>query len=155
MSGKFKRFISTLLVVTVSSVAYCQRAPKAPADTTRDLRDSEVRAMVEIPAEYPGGMHKFYDYVRKNIRYPKKAKKHHLHGNVYVEFILDSDGSIIDNTVKPVKIERLGKAAQPLLDPECQEEAVRLIKESMKWSPATRNGKPEQQAMVISIPFIL
>ena len=109
--------------------------------------------MVEIPAEFPGGRTKFDEYIKHNLKYPKKAAKEGLGGNVYVEMIINADGSINDDTVKPVKQSRLGKADRPLLDPDCQKEAVRLMKACPKWNPATRNGKREQQAMVIAVPF--
>lgn len=131
-----------------------QRNPGAPNDSTTNLRDNEVHAMVEIPAEFPGGRTEFNKYVARNLKYPKKALKQQLIGNVYVEFVVNNDGSINSSTVKAVKKERLAKASNAILDPDCQREAVRLIKISPRWAPATRNGRPEQQAMIIAVPFI-
>ncbi len=131
--------------------------PKAPNDSTatNSLRDDEVGIMVEIPAQFPGGQEKFNEYVQRNLKYPKKAAKQGLSGNVYVEMIIDADGIIKDETVRPVKASRLNKAEKPLLDQDCQTEAVRLLRACPKWNPATRNGKREQQAMVIAVPFKL
>ncbi len=149
--------VKILLIVILAlgtDRALAQRKPGPPNDSTANLRDNEVRAMVEIPAEFPGGRTEFNKYVARNLKYPKKALKQQLIGNVYVEFVVNTDGSIISSTVKAVRKERLAKASNAILDPDCQREAVRLIKNSPQWTPATRNGRPEQQAMIIAVPFI-
>ncbi len=155
MRASIQNILATAFLITISFFSFGQRVPKAPTDSTTNLRDDEVNIMVEIPAEFPGGAAKFDEYIKQNLKYPKKAAKLGLSGNVYVEMIINADGSINDNTVKPVKQSRLGKADRPLLDPDCQKEAVRLIQACPKWNPATRNGKREQQAMVIAVPFML
>ncbi len=143
------------LLMTLHVLSFAQRVPRAPNDSTstQNLRDDEVGIMVEIPAEFPGGKPEFDKYIKRSLKYPKRASKQGLTGNVYLEMIVNADGSINDDTVKPLKQSRLAKADHPLLDPDCQREAVRLMKACPKWKPATRNGKPEQQAMVVAVPF--
>lgn len=153
MARVLKIFLIVILALGTDRVLG-QRKPGAPNDSTANLRNNEVRSMVEIPAEFPGGRTEFNKYVARNLKYPKKALKQQLVGNVYVEFVVNTDGSIITSTVKAVRKERLGKASNAILDPDCQREAVRLIKGSPRWAPATRNGRPEQQAMIIGVPFI-
>jgi protein TonB len=154
MRASILKIVSVSLFVSATYLAFGQRIPNAPNDSTAaNLRDEEVTIMVEIPAAFPGGKTKFDEYIKQNLKYPKKAAKAGLSGNVYVEMIINANGSINDDTVKPVKQSRLGKADHPLFDPDCQREAVRLMKACPKWNPATRNGKPEQQAMVIAVPF--
>jgi protein TonB len=157
MNGLMKDSFGVAFILAVSISSFGQRSPKAPNDTTatNNLRDDEVSVMVEIPAMFPGGEKEFAQYIKHNLKYPKKAAKQGLTGNVYVELVVNADGSINDDTVRPVNRGRLAKADRPLFDPDCQREAVRLLKSCPRWEPATRNGKPEQQAMVIAVPFFL
>jgi protein TonB len=69
-------------------------------------------------------------YLAKNMRYPAKAKANNVQGRVVLKFIVDKQGCISD--VKVVKS----------LDPECDAEAIRLIKNMPKWNPGKIDGEP-------------
>jgi TonB family protein len=90
-----------------------------------------------------GGIVNFYKYVGANVRYPRKARKEGAQGKVFVEFIVNEDGTISD--VKTV----LGVSL------ECDEEAERVISGSPRWTPGFRRGKPVKQRMVLPITFRL
>jgi periplasmic protein TonB len=64
----------------------------------------------------------------KNIQYPPLAVAGEIQGQVVVEFVVKSNGSISD--------------IHALSGPEqLQAESVRIIKESGSWIPAKTNGK--------------
>lgn len=76
-----------------------------------------------------GGFEKMEDYIRKNLRYPKAAKRAKVQGKVVVEFTLSisarfgsSGCHLRDFNI----IESLGYG--------CDEEAIRLLKEGPMWS---------------------
>ncbi|MEQ9307327.1 MAG: TonB family protein, partial [Marinoscillum sp.] len=92
---------------------------------------------------YPGGVTKFYDYLLHNLIYPADAKKMKIEGRVFVQFIVERDGSLTE-----VKVVR---GVHPSLD----EEAVRVLKNSDNWIPGTQNGNPVRQKIIQNITFKL
>lgn len=89
-----------------------------------------VCVLVEVQPEFPGGMDRLMKYFAKNLRYPAKAKANNVQGRVVLKFIVDKQGDISD--VEVVKS----------LDPECDAEAIRLIKNMPKWNPGKIDGEP-------------
>ena len=94
-------------------------------------------------AEYPGGQDAMVDYVAKSIVYPEKAKADGVQGKVYVQFVVETDGSIADATL----MRGIGG--------ECDDEALRVVKSMPKWQPATFKGKPVRSKYVMPINFKL
>ncbi|MEN8248766.1 MAG: TonB family protein [Bacteroidota bacterium] len=107
------------------------------------IEGDDIYQIVEDPAHYPGGISSFYNYIMKNLRYPADAHRMGVEGRVFVEFVIDVDGSVID-----IKILRgIGGG--------CDEEAVRVIKKSGKWIPGRQRGEPVKMRMVLPITFRL
>lgn len=106
------------------------------------ISDSEETfRIIETPAEPNGGFQGFYQYISKKLKYPKDAKSKGIEGKVYVEFVVDETGSLTEIKVK----EGIGYG--------CDEEAVRLIENSPKWSPPMQDDKPVKQRIVLPIYF--
>ena len=95
------------------------------------------------PTQPVGGNQAFFDWVEKNQQYPLLARQRKIEGKVMVEFVVQTDGSLTDARV----IRKMGSG----LD----EEAIRLIKASPKWEPASFQGKPIKQKMVLPVLFQL
>ena len=81
---------------------------------------------------YSAKFEKFYEYIEKNRRIPasENNKKDKCKGGrvIWVEFTVEKDCSVSD-----VKIERNINIKE-----ECEEEALRLIREMPKWKPARK-----------------
>lgn len=103
----------------------------------------EIFYVIEEPASFPGGISKFYDYLNTNMKVPKEVRNGTISGRVLVEFVIEATGQIPPDEVKV----RQG------LCKSCDEEAVRLIKESPNWNPGLQKGKPVPQRMVVPIIF--
>ena len=73
-------------------------------------------------------------HISENFKYPSLAEQNNIEGRVFIQFIVDKDGSI-------VKIRTRGPS------PHLEAEAYRLAKLLPKMTPAKRDGKP------VSIPF--
>ncbi len=112
---------------------------EAPEEETAD----EVFLVVEDPALPPGGYPAFYEYISKNLKYPAQARRMGIEGKVFVQFVVDKDGSLTE--VQAVKGIGAG----------CDEEAVRVIKGAPKWSPPKQRGKPVKQRIIVPIVFQL
>ena len=82
---------------------------------------------VEVDAEYPGDAKGWQSYLFKNLTYPKAAEKKEVQGEVIVEFVVNTDGSI----------SKVHAISGPK---ELRAESVRVIKESGYWVPAMNKG---------------
>lgn len=102
-----------------------------------------VYTSVQQSAEFPGGINAFYQFLGKNLHYPPEARTSNIQGKVFLTFIVEQDGSLTD-----IKVLRgIGHG----LD----EEAIRVIKSSPKWTPGKQNGKPVRQQYTVPIQFTL
>jgi len=116
--------------------------PKKPVEVIEEEADV-VFTVVENNAEPEGGMETFYKYLGKALKYPSQAKRMGVEGKVYVQFVVEKDGSLTD--IKIVKGIGAG----------CDEEAERVVAEAKKWKPGKQRGRPVRQRMVIPIIFRL
>ncbi len=121
----------------------CETCPsnRTAPDTT--ISGNQIFLVVEESATPVGGMAKFYEHVSKHLRYPSEARRKGIEGKVFVEFVINRDGSISD--VKAIK--GIGGG--------CDEEAVRVIALAPNWNPGTQKGKPVRQRYVVPIIFKL
>lgn len=103
----------------------------------------KVFFIVEENAVFPGGMGEWNKFLRKNLKYPRQAKRMGIDGNVYLSFIVGKDGAIYDITVS----RGIGGG--------CDEEAVRVLKSSPKWKPGMQRGKAVIQRMNLRVVFKL
>lgn len=112
-------------------------------------------ATIDKSASFPGGMAKLYQYFKENLKYPRAAKKANVEGRVYVEFIVNPDGSVDDGSVKISPLEETARFGPVLIDEDCQKEAVRLMKACPNWNPAMQRDKPVPQKFAIPVIFKL
>jgi TonB family protein len=102
-----------------------------------------VFTIVEETAEPIDGMEKFYEYIAANLKYPQEAQSKGIEGRVFIEFIVNTDGSISDLTA----IKGIGAG--------CDQEAIRVLASAPLWKPGMQNKKEVRQRMVVPIVFRL
>lgn len=109
------------------------------------VEDTEVYTMVAIETQpnFPGGMDKFYAYLRKSVKYPPMAAERNTQGKVFLSFVVEKNGELTD-----IKVDR------PLGD-GTDEEAIRVLKASPRWTPGIQNGRPVRVKYNIPISFTL
>ena len=97
---------------------------------------------VEIMPLFKGGdINKFREWVGKRTNYPQAAVEKRIRGKVVLTFIVEKDGSVSNvNVVQGV---------DPLLD----NEAVKAISESPKWTPGLQRGQPVRVRFLIPLSF--
>lgn len=100
---------------------------------------------IEQFAQFPGGVEKFYDYLSTNLQYPADAITNNISGDVHIEFIVDTEGNVVLESVRAITS----------LSPSCDEEAVRLVKNSPQWIPAQSQGANIVQYITIPVSFRL
>jgi len=99
--------------------------------------------IVEVmPTFKGGGIEEFRKWVGKRTNYPQAAIDNKIRGTVYLTFVVEKDGSVSNVTVL--------KGVHPLLD----DEAVKAISESPKWSPGLQRGQPVRVRFQIPLSFL-
>lgn len=126
-----KAMFKVLAVFAVSIVLLFAFSTETVAQQVTKEKDfMNVTDVAEKP-EYPGGIMAFYKFIGQNYKVPDEINKQKLNGKVYLQFMIEKDGSLTDIHVLR---DKLGYGAG--------EEAVRVLKLSSKWNPAYDKGKP-------------
>ncbi len=99
-----------------------------------------VYTMVDEMPEYPGGVNEMVDFNKKNIKYPKEARKKGWKGKVFLSFDINENGNLIDARI-------VKSSGHEILD----NEALRVVKLMPKWKPGKQND--EYVKVRITIPF--
>ena len=127
-----------IIGIALPSFFYAQNTNAVSGDNA----EYEFSELDEQP-QFQGGTDGLVKYLSENIKYPKKAEKKGITGKVYVQFIIDKTGKVVD----VVAINGIEKS----LD----KEAIRVIKTMPKWKPAMKNGNPVKVKYTIPISFKL
>jgi len=104
---------------------------------------NRIYEQVDMNPEYPGGIKEFYNYLGKTIKYPAEARKNKIQGRVFVQFIVEKDGTLTG-------IKALRGPGHGL-----NEEAVRAVRLSAKWKPGMQGGKIVRVQFTIPVNFTL
>jgi periplasmic protein TonB len=139
---KKKLLIATLLCT--GQLCYSQTVDQKESVDSTKQETKEIFYKVDKVAEFPGGMGKFYEYLSKNMTYPKDAREQGIEGKVFVEFVIDSTGVIRKDQIKII---------QGLYE-SCDNEAIRLIKECPNWKPAYVTELKRNVPIRIVIPIV-
>ncbi len=114
-----------------------------PPEEEEDVQQQEIFMVVEQMPAFPGGMGALMTYLATHIKYPPLAKESGIQGRVFINFVVEPDGSI-----DHVKILRgIGGG--------CDEEAVRVVKNMPKWIPGKQRGKPVRVSFNLPVKFTL
>jgi len=99
--------------------------------------------VVEKMPEFKGGQTALFEYLGKNIRYPPIAQENGIQGRVICQFVVNSDGSIVD-----IEVVRS-------VDPSLDREAIRVISSMPKWTPGEQRGKKVRVKFTVPVNFRL
>ena len=124
----------------VVKVAFeANRSEKEESEGTPDPNKA-YDAVDEMP-QFPGGPSALFEFLSKNIQYPKEAEDANLQGRVIVSFVVEKDGSVSNaKVVRPI---------DPLLDAE----ALRVVNSMPKWIPGKQNGEAFRVKYTIPVTF--
>lgn len=109
-----------------------------------DTNDNPLnfRVVQDLP-QFPGGAAAFMKWLTSNLTYPPFAKMRKIQGKVLVQFIVNTDGSISD-----IKVAKS-------LEPNCDNEAMRVMHKMPNWKPGIQNDKPCRTMVAVPIVFRL
>ena len=103
----------------------------------------EIFTVVEKDPQFPGGDEALYKYLVTNAHYPEEAKSHGIQGTVYLQFIVERDGTISNINVL--------RSPSDLLS----NEARRLVKAMPRWKAGKQRGKSVRVLYTLPINFSL
>lgn len=132
-----KNIILVLLFVFKLQSYFCQ----VPDSTS--LNDNSIEAVVENPAEYPGGNNAMYQFISNNLSLPESGIQKKISGKCYVRFVVEKNGEISNVT--------LLKGINDCV--ECNESALQIVKSLPKMKPAKNEGKIVRSYYVLPIAF--
>lgn len=115
------------------------------ADSTKDevvsvWQDEFFKVVEDMPQFTDGNI---FDYLAQHVRYPEEAEKNGIGGMVYVQFVIDATGKVVEPKVI--------KSVSPELDAE----ALRVVSGMPAWKPGMQRGKPVRVSFTLPVIFKL
>jgi len=95
----------------------------------------------ETPASFPGGSDAMQNFIYSNLRYPQTDSLAGKQGSVWVQFTVSSTGKLSDFEIRRS------------LTPDCDAEALRIVKSMPNWTPGFQYGKPVDIIYLLPIRF--
>lgn len=105
----------------------------------------EILTFVSEEAMFYGGIAEMMKYLGQHIKYPEVAIQAGIQGKVTLRFVVDKDGSIAN-----VSVIRGVPGC-----PECDKEAVRVVKGMPRWKAARNDGKVVRSYFDLPVTFKL
>ena len=120
------KYLFFLIVLINSSEGLCQK---------------ENFQIIFEDAQFHGGDEAMFNFIRDNVKYPLLAKEAGIQGKVYVEFIVNKDGSLSEIEI--------ARGVHKTLD----DEALRVVKLMPNWIPGEQRGKKVRFLFTLPINF--
>ncbi|WP_229684157.1 energy transducer TonB [Flavobacterium limi] len=125
--------LSSILFLLIIFISAGVKAQTQVSNTNKDYH--HMSELDEAPA-FPGGIQEFYNFIGANYQTPKVQG---LAGKVYVTFIIEKDGSVVDIRV----LRDIGYGTG--------REAIRVLQNCPKWTPGKYKG--ETVRVLYSLPI--
>ena len=113
------------------------------APQPKEAEQGDVFQVVEEQPMFPGGMGEMMKFLQQNVKYPKEAQDQGVQGRVIVQFVVNKDGSISNDTVV--------RSVDPMLDAE----AIRVVRSMPNWTPGKQRGEAVRVRFTLPVTFRL
>lgn len=110
--------------------------------TITDEGDGEILDIAEIEPEFPGGEAAMLAWIGEEIVYPSLPAEMGIGGIQYIQFVVNTDGSIVNVKTVQSTHEDLAK------------EGMRVVKKMPKWKPGEQAGKKVRVRYTLPINFV-
>ena len=124
-----------------------------PTDVYWDIEEYEIGeadstdelfTVVEEMPEFPGGEEALLEYLRSNLQYPERCKENNIQGRVFVTFVINKDGKIVD----PAVVKSAGPEGV-----ELDVEALRVVSSMPAWTPGKQRGEAVCVKYTVPVTF--
>lgn len=105
--------------------------------------DNKVYSVVEQMPNFPGGEEALMKFINEHIKYPQSALEQRTQGTVMLRFVVTGTGGI--GEVQILKG----------LDPDCDDEAKRVVKSLPKFNPGMQQGRPVSVWYTTPVRFVI
>ena len=128
---------------TMPAVKSTTKAGKIIAESSapKKVFTGKVYDIVEQMPSFPGGPAELMKWLSSHVQYPAIAIESCIQGTVIVAFIVEPDGSVSN-----AKLMRS-------VDPNIDQEALRVVRQMPKWNPGKRAGIPVRVRSCLPIKF--
>ena len=117
-----------LIIIIIFTLFFgAVHAQALPEETNAEIVGE---AADELP-EYTGGVIEMLKFIKANTKYPQSAVDAKINNSCTVKFLVNADGSISDVTI----LDGIKNC------PDCEVEAVRVVKSMPRWKPGRLAGK--------------
>ncbi|HVY75862.1 MAG TPA: energy transducer TonB [Puia sp.] len=140
--GKFIRY-AFLPNDSLAKMAEYDYVNDSLVNTKNYKNNPQKDTAVILPAQYPGGLPSWTQYLAKSLHYPDRAISEEIQGTVRIRFVVDERGNVLEPLIS--------KSVEYSLD----REALRVVAGSGNWLPAIMNAQPISSEFVQAIPFKL
>jgi TonB family protein len=129
------------LVAIVSFGNVQLNAKTEPLTTT--IGTDEVLDSADVMPEFKGGTQGLMSFLASEVKYPEQAKLNNESGMVYISFVINSKGKVINPEIL--------RGVSELLD----QETIRVVSTMPDWTPGKNDNKNVNVKMVLPIKFAL
>lgn len=133
---KIALLLTTIAAIFFTTEAYAQQKGQ-------NIEPVPFQLVDEKPSFDGGDINNFTKWICTRILYPEVAKAKQIEGRVVVKFVVDEKGKV--RNVKVVK------GVHESLD----QEAIRVISKSPKWTPGEQNGKAVPVMITAPVNFYI
>lgn len=116
-----------------------------PAGSKEQEKEEEIiYQVVEEQASYKGGDAALFQFLGTTLKYPQTAIDARIEGTVFVQFVVEKDGSITNVEIR-----------QSSLGGGCEEAAMDAVKKMPKWNPGKQRNRPVRSIFILPVLFQL
>jgi TonB family protein len=130
-------------LVPVLFLCLCFAINADAQDKLQKEKDGDVFVRVDEMPEYPGGESALRKDIAEEVSYPLIAKEQGISGKVYVTFVVNEQGKVVDS--------KIARGVDPSLD----KEALRVMNTLKTWTPGKQKGQAVKVSYTVPINFEL
>lgn len=136
--------VNQAITAVVGTGAPSAVVPTGPVGPVVEVDDDErIYEVVEENAQFPGGDEACMKWLAEHLKYPSICQEQGVQGRVFLSFVVNKDGSIVDLEIK----------RSP--DPNLSKEAERVVKSMPKWKPARQGNRTVRSRFNLPVMFRL
>ena len=117
--------------------------PPPPAAAAPAVDLDIIHDFLEVRPSFPGGMEALMQWLHSNMIYPPAAAEMGLQGQVFVQFVVERDGSISNVEI--------GRSTDPIFN----REAIRVVSAMPRWNPGMMGDQPVRGRFTLPVRFQL
>jgi len=137
-------FAVAALVACTTRQPSVQQTPVEERPTTYVDPENIIYQFLEEQATFPGGADSLKVWLAEHLIYPEEAIALQIEGTVYLQFIVEKDGSLTDIKVRHSRTH-----------PSMERAAIEAVMGMPAWNPGRQRGVVQRSMYVLPVQFVL